>query len=57
MIEYRVVEKKNINAVYCITWSRQRGKKWIEKYGDSKMFTDKRLNKNSFEVIETTKFI
>ena len=52
MSEYRVVEKKNKNALHCITWSKQRSDEWIEKYGDSKMFTDKTLNKDSFEVIE-----
>ena len=49
--EYKVVEKNNPLAVHCITWSLERGQQWIEKYGDSGMFTDKTLNKDSFKVI------
>ena len=50
-MEYKVVEKKNQFAVHCITWSKERGEQWINQYGDSKMFTDKTLNRNSFIVI------
>ncbi len=50
---FKVVEKKNHNAVHCLTWSRERGEQWIKKYGDSGIFVDKTLNKNSFEVIES----
>jgi len=52
MHDYKVVEKQNHLAVHCITWSEERGLEWIEKYGDSKMFTDKTLTKDSFEVIK-----
>ena len=52
MERYKVVEKKNPYAVHCLTWSRERGKQWIDKYGDSKMFTDKTLTKDSFQVVE-----
>ncbi len=51
-MQYKVVEKNDHNAVYCITWSFERGLEWIEKYGDSGMFIDKTLTKESFEVIE-----
>ena len=54
---YKVVEKKNNLAVHCITWSKERGEQWIEKYGNSGMFTDKTLKKESFEVIKTEKGI
>ena len=47
-----VLEKADHNAVHIYTWSRERGEDWIEKYGDSKMFDDKTLTKDSFEVIE-----
>jgi len=50
-MEYKVVEKNNPLAVHCITWSKERGEQWIKQYGDSKMFTDKTLNKSSFVVI------
>ena len=49
--KYKVVEKKNHLAVHCLTWSLERGKQWIERYGDSKIFTDKTLTKESFEVV------
>ena len=52
MSEWRVVEKANPNAVHCVTWSLERGLEWIEKYGDSGMFTNKTLNKDSFTVIK-----
>jgi len=50
--KFKVVEKDNHLAVHCLTWSRERGEQWIEKYGDSKMFTNKKLTKDSFIVIE-----
>ena len=37
----KVVEKNNPNAVHCYTWSKD---------GDSGMFTDKTLGKDSFVV-------
>lgn len=55
MAEFKVVEKENPFAVHCLTWSRQRGEEWIEKYGDSKMFTDKSLTRESFIVVEEKK--
>lgn len=51
-MRYKVVEKENHNVIHCYTWSEDRGEQWIEKYGDSKMFTDKTLTKDSFEVIQ-----
>ncbi|WOK01506.1 hypothetical protein [Pseudomonas phage UF_RH7] len=51
MEKYKVVEKKNPLAVHCLTWSKQRAQEWIEKYGDSKMFTDKTLNRDSFTIV------
>lgn len=54
MDQFKVVEKNNHNAVHLLTWSIERGKLWIEQYGDSKMFMDKSLTKNSFEVIKNT---
>jgi hypothetical protein len=50
-MEYIVVEKNNHLARHCITWSHERGLAWIDRYGDSKMFMDKTLTKDSFEVI------
>ena len=50
--KYKVVEKKDNSAVHCLTWSRERGELWIERYGDSKMFMDKTLTKESFEVVK-----
>ena len=47
-----VVEKKNHNAVHSKTWSERRGNEWIEQYGDSKIFIDKTLTKQSFKVIQ-----
>lgn len=52
MSKWKVVEKSDHLAVHAYTWSKERGEEWIEKYGDSKMFTDKTLTKDSFEVIE-----
>lgn len=51
MNKWKVVEKANHNAVYCLTWSYQRGLEWIEQYGNSGMFIDKTLSKESFEVV------
>lgn len=50
-----VFEKENPLAVHCHTWSEQRCKEWIEKYGDSKMFTNKTLTKASFGYREIEK--
>ena len=47
-----VREKDNHNAVHLHTWSRGRCLEWIEKYGDSGIFTDKTLTKDSFEPFE-----
>jgi len=54
-MEYQVIEKNNPLAIHCITWSLERGLYWIEKYGNSGMFTDKTLTKNSFKVVERKK--
>lgn len=54
MSDYKVVEKNNHLAVHCLTWSRSRGEHWIDRYGDSKMFMDKTLTKQSFEVIKVS---
>lgn len=54
MPEYKVVEKGK-KIVHLITWSRKRGEEWIERYGDSKIFMDKTLTKESFEVVEDKK--
>ena len=51
MADFKVVEKNNPLAVHCLTWSKERGELWIDKYGGSGMFTDKTLNKNSFKVV------
>lgn len=52
---FRVVEKNNQLAVHCETWSHERGLQWIERYGDSGMFMDKTLTKDSFMVVEYDK--
>lgn len=54
MSKFKVVEKDNPNALHAITYSKERGNQWIEKYGDSGMFTDKSLTKDSFIVVENT---
>lgn len=51
MDNFIVVEKENHNAVHLITWSKERGEKWIKEMGNSGMFMDKTLNEKSFEVI------
>lgn len=51
MNSWKVVEKSNNLAVHLLTWSKQRGLDWIKQYGDSKMFMDKSLTKDSFEVL------
>ena len=51
-MSYKVIEKNNPLAVHCLTWSAERGETWIETYGNSKMFDDKTLNKNSFKVVK-----
>lgn len=48
---FKVVEKKNRLAVHCIADSYERALAWVEKYGDSKMFMDKTLTKDSFTVV------
>ena len=55
MDDFKVVEKENPLAVHCYTWSAERGQAWIEKYGDSKMFMDKTLTRDSFEVVEVVR--
>lgn len=52
MSDFIVREKANPLAIHCITWSMERGLEWIEKYGNSGMFTDKTLTRDSFEVVE-----
>ncbi len=56
MDRFLVVEKKNHNALHLITWSKERGEKWIKKMGNSGMFTDKTLTSESFEVIPNPKY-
>lgn len=51
MMEWHVIEKNNPLAVHLHTWSEQRCKEWIEKYGDSKIFMDKSLTKESFTYV------
>lgn len=52
---YKVTEKNKPQAIHLITWSKERGLAWIEKYGDSKIFMDKTLTKKSFKVVKDTK--
>ena len=52
MNKWAVVEKNNYQAVHVYTWSRQRAEEWIEEYGDSGIFTDKTLNKDSFTIVQ-----
>lgn len=51
-MEFKVVEKNNALAVHCITWSRERAQEWIERYGDSGIFADKTLRRDSFCIVE-----
>lgn len=53
-----VYQTKNPLAVHVHTWSEERCLYWIEKYGDSNMFVDKTLTKESFsyrEIEDSTK--
>jgi hypothetical protein len=50
MAEYKVVEKNNPLALHLLTYSIEAGNRWIQIYGDSKMFMDKSLTKESFIV-------
>lgn len=52
MSRWKVVEKDEPNAVHLYTWSKERCEEWIEEYGDSKMFDDKTLTKDSFMAVE-----
>lgn len=52
MSKFKVVEKDDHNAVHAYFDQEERALAWIEKYGDSEMFTDKTLTKDSFEVLE-----
>jgi hypothetical protein len=48
MDKYSVREKTNPLAVHCYTWSLERCHAWIDQYGDSKIFMDKTLTRDSF---------
>lgn len=52
MKRWKVVEKEDHNAVHCFCNSELSATNWIEQYGDSNIFMDKTLTKQSFEVIE-----
>tara|TARA_B100000749_G_scaffold273372_1_gene256252 strand:- start:6399 stop:6581 length:183 start_codon:yes stop_codon:yes gene_type:complete len=52
MCEFAVVEKNNQLAIHCVTWSKARAELWIEQNGDSGIFDNKSLNKDSFVVVE-----
>lgn len=52
-MQYKVIEKQNKNALHAICYSFDGAIKWIERYGNSKMFMDKTLNKDSFEIIQS----
>ena len=47
----KVVEKDNPHAVHCVTWSVERAQQWVDRTGDSGLFADKTLNKDSFCVV------
>lgn len=49
---FKVVEKSNRLAVHACCMSNESALAWIERYGDSGMFIDKTLTKDSFMVIE-----
>jgi hypothetical protein len=49
---HKVVEKNNVHALHAICWSYSQAEKWINKYGDSGMFTNKSLKKDSFKIIK-----
>lgn len=54
-IEYRVVEKKNHNAIHAICLNEERANYWINvkcpEYVKKGYFMDKTLKADSFEVI------
>jgi len=52
MDKFKVVEKRNHLAVHCLTWSKERGEAWINRYGNSNIFMDKTLTRDDFIVIE-----
>jgi hypothetical protein len=53
---FKVVEKKNPNAVHCITHTRERAEHWIAvtalKYCRMGYFMDKTLTRDSFTIKE-----
>jgi len=50
---YEVREKDNPNALHASGfYTKEKAQAWIERYGDSGMFTDKDLSKSSFEVVK-----
>lgn len=54
-MSFKVVEKKNKNAVHCISDSRERAEHWIKVtapiYIKREYFTDKTLTVDSFEIL------
>lgn len=54
MSDYKIVERDNPLVVHALTWSEERARYWIERYGDSGIFTDKTLSKTSFIIVSPT---
>ncbi len=50
-MNYHVVEKDNPLALHGVCYSQESAERWIERYGDSRMFNNKTLTKESFKVV------
>lgn len=48
---WKIVERANPNALHALCDSRERAQFWIDTYGDSGIFTDKTLTRDSFEIV------
>ena len=52
---FKVIEKLNPLAIHAHCYSQESAEKWIERYGNSQMFTDKTLTKDSFAIKKDVK--
>lgn len=52
MGKVKVIDRRNENVCYVVTWSEKRAKEWIEYYSARMhIFTDKTLTKEDFKII------
>jgi hypothetical protein len=52
MNTHKVVEKENEFAVHLLTYSYERAQYWIDTMGDSGLFIDKTLTKDSLKLLK-----